>query len=161
MPKMYLVLTPEKITKRRKELDKSQGQMARKIKVRSETYSRWECGRLRPSKAHLIMLAIVLKFYNPESDVELVVQWQTDMDRMDDPLVAQGTDPEGNGGPVNTGQAGLPGSNEACRTAASLPALTGQPVVYLLNGEVLNQTVHELVKEKLDYLLAERETKGE
>ena len=159
MPKMFLVLTPQKCHDRRKALKKTQGKVAKKIPVWPETYSRWENGRQKPSQANLVSLAKVLEFFDPKSETELVIEWRTGTDWTDGQLTAQETGPAGKDGPVDAAQARAPIPAEASRSAVPQPAEMARPVVYLLNDAVFNKTVHALVKENLDSLLAERKTK--
>ena len=159
MPKRLLVLTPKMCRDRRKSISMTGGRVAVKIKVRNETYCRWEKGRQKPSRKNLLALAKLLQFYNPASGEEVVIEWRQDADLADGQLTEQETDPADKDGPAGAARAGTPVPAETGGQLGIPPAAIAKPVVYLLNDEALNRTVNAIVLEKLDSFLAERETK--
>jgi len=158
MPKRLLVLTPKMCHDRRKGIPMTEGRVAKHLNVRTETYCRWERGRQKPSRKNLLSLAKELKFYDPGSGVEVVIEWRQDADVTDGQLTVQETGPADKDGLAGAAQTGMPLPAEA-GSQAQHPAAIAKPVVYLLNHEALNQTVNAIVREKLDSFLAERETR--
>lgn len=158
MPKRLLVLTPKMCHDRRKGIPMTEGKVAKHLNVRNETYCRWERGRQKPSKKNLLSLARELKFYDPGAGTEVVIEWRQDADVTDGRLTVQETGPADKDGLAGAVQAGMPLPVEAGGQAAQHQPVMAEPVVYLLNHEALNRTVHAIVQEKLESFLAERDT---
>ena len=134
-----IILTPEVIRRRRKELKLTQAKFSKRVGVATETDSRWERGRLIPTKKNRLKIVEVLKL---EKEADSV--FQTGEAQKVRQLTAQETGPAGIPGPDNAGKTGAAQSVKS-RAADSTPF-----------SEALNQVIEAFIGDKVENYLAAR-----
>ena len=136
-----IVLTPELIRNRRKELNLTQAKFSVRVGVSVETDSRWERGRLVPKKKNRLKIVEVLKLKELAGSIAQAGETQKGGQ-----LTEQGTGPAEDAGADNSGKA------EDHRTVPDCRSLFYPPF-----SEAFKLVVDAIIEDKVERYLAVRE----
>ena len=137
-----IILTPEIIRNRRRELALTQAKFSKRVGVATETDSRWERGRLTPTKKNQHKIVEVLKLTAQNASSA-----QTGEAQEGRQLTEQGTGPADNAaGPDGAGKGEAHRTVPDCRTKVSPPF-----------SEAISQAVDAMIEEKIEKYMADRE----
>ena len=136
-----IVLTPELIRNRRKELQLTQAKFSTRVGVSVETDSRWERGRLIPKKKNRLKIVEVLKLKELTGNIT-----QARKAQKGGQLTEQGT------GPAEDAEADSSGKAEDHRTVPDCHSL-----FYPAFSEAFKLVVDAIIEDRVERYLAVRE----